>query len=74
MNESEVTQIILDLARENATHIAVLNDELGGVEAQLAVQTEQIKFLLWFVYLQIGGMLGLFIQQFRIHKTVRNGK
>lgn len=48
----DALQIILDLARQNAQHISVLNHELGAVEADIAI----IK---WFMGVNITAWIGI---------------
>ncbi len=56
--EDQVTQILLDLAKQNAQHINVLNSEMGGVQAELGI----IK---WFLMVNVVAWIGIFAGQFR---------
>lgn len=50
--DSTVIDLLMQLSRENAQHIAVLNGEMGGVLAQVAM----IK---WFIGVNVTAWVGL---------------
>lgn len=50
----EIIDILLKLAQENAKHINILNAEMGGVLAELAI----IK---WFIMINVIAWLGLIV-------------
>ena len=64
--EDQIIQILLELANKNADHIAILNSEMGGVQAELGI----IK---WFLGLMVVGLFGLFWKQVQTHREVKNG-
>ena len=52
--ESEIINIFIELARDNAVHIDKLNSEMGGV---LAIQ----KIIMWFIAINVLSWVGLII-------------
>ena len=61
--------LLLQIARENAEHIAILNDETGEIEIQmaaLAADMEWVKKFLWVVVAAaLGGMVTSIYQMVR---------
>ena len=60
----EVIDILLKLAQENAKHINILNSEMSGVLAELAI----IK---WFIMINVIAWLSLMVRM--IGKKLFNG-
>lgn len=54
MNELEMTQLLLQMARDNSQHIEVLNREMGEVIAQ-------INFLTKFFWIIMTASIGAFM-------------
>lgn len=60
------TDILTQLIAANTANINALTVQISAATAELAI----IK---WFLGLVIAGIVGMFIQQLRIHKVIKNG-
>ena len=60
---------------ENARHIAIINDEMGGVQVDLAVVKTNVDWLCKFFWLLAGGITSQFLfQLFHYNETRKNNK
>ena len=67
------TNYLLTLIERNSVHLATLNDEMGGVQRDVAVLTAQVHEILWFTRVVVVAVVGLVLERFfKAFGNVRN--
>jgi len=70
----EFTQLILQMAQENAKHIAILNDETGQLAADIREIRTDVSWLMRFFWLIAATFITSVWTLYKTHKNNKGGK